>query len=254
MDSGYCGLGSRKWRCAAKFALLAGLVLSLKPAFARPCLGHDFPRPSGSAANANHGIASPKARLTLRIYNYAEVASVELASSEKVAAAIFTSLGIETYWVDCPTSQRNARAYPACDSEMGTTDLVLRILPRRMAVKLHHSYDSLGFAQTCPESEPACELNVFYHRIDELATKGYRADRVLGYVMAHEIAHVLIGPRHSDEGIMRAEWSASDLQRISLGLSLDFSSDQCSKLRQAVLRRSASPAQEDLMQANLIPR
>ena len=253
MDSGLCGLG-RKWRWAAKFAILAGLILSSQPVSAAPSHGNDFPGPSGSTANGNHAIASPRPRLTLRVYNYAEVSSPELASSERVAAAIFTSLGIETNWVDCPTSHRNARAYPACDSDMGTTDLVLRILPRRMAVKLRHSYDSLGFAQTCPESEPACELNVFYHRIDELAAKGYRADRILGYVMVHEIAHVLIGPRHSDEGIMRAEWASSDLQHISLGLSLDFTDYQSRELRLAVLRRAAPPAQQDLIQANLISR
>ena len=254
MDSGLCGLGSRKCRWAAKFVILVGLVLSTQPVSAVASRDHDSRGSSGSAANGNHAITSPRPRLTLRVYNYAQVGSAELATSEKVAGEIFASLGVETNWVDCPASKRNARAYPACDSEMGTTDLVLRILPRRMAVKLRHSYDSLGFAQTCPESEPACELNVFYHRIDELAAKGYRADRILGYVMAHEIAHVLIGPAHSEEGIMRGGWTSSDLQYISLGLSLDFTDDQSRKLRLAVLRRTAPPAHEDLIQANLIPR
>jgi len=246
VDSRLLGWGGRKWRWTAKFALLACLILSLRPAFAGP-------RPSPSAKNANQAITS-KARLTLRVYNYAGIDSASLASSEKVASAIFASLGVGTDWVDCPASRRKVRAYPTCNSDMGTTDLVLRILPRPMAVKLHHSNDSLGFAQTCSESEPACELNVFYDRIDELATKGYRADRILGYVIAHEVAHVLIGPAHSDEGIMRGEWTSPDLQHISLGLSLNFSTDQSRKLRLAVLRRAATPAQEDLIQANLIPR
>jgi hypothetical protein len=95
-------------------------------------------------------------------------------------------------------------------------------------------------------------LNIFYHRIDELAAQGYRADRILGYVMAHEIAHILIGPAHSEEGIMRAGWTPRDLQHISLGLSLDFSGEQSRKLRLAVLRRAATTAQEELIQANLI--
>jgi hypothetical protein len=235
---------------------LVGLILSLRPVTAASSRDrdHDSLGSSGSAANGNHGIASPKSRLTLRVYNYAQIGSAELATSEKVAGGIFASLGIEMDWVDCPASKRKTQADPACDSEMGTADLVLRILPRHMAAKLRHSYDSLGFAQTCPESEPACELNVFYHRIDELAAKGYRADRILGYVIAHEVAHVLIGPAHSEEGIMRGEWASHDLQHISLGLSLDFSSDQCGKLRQAVLRRAAPRVQENLIQANLIPR
>ena len=51
---------------------------------------------------------------------------------------------------------------------------------------------------------------------------------------------------------MRGDWNLSDLQRISLGLSLDFSNEQSRKLRLAVLRRAATSAQEDLIQANLI--
>jgi hypothetical protein len=197
-------------------------------------------------------VPSTGSKLTLRVYNYTGLDSASLASSERVANAIFQSVGIEPVWVDCPTSKLNAVAYQACDSPMGPADFVLRILPRHMAAKLHHSYDSLGFAQTCPDSEPACELNIFYHRIDELAAQGYRADRILGYVMAHEIAHILIGPAHSEEGIMRAGWTPRDLQHISLGLSLDFSGEQSRKLRLAVLRRAATTAQEELIQANLI--
>ena len=127
---------------------------------------------------------------------------------------------------------------------MGTTDLILRILPRRMALKLPVSGEPLGFAQQCPETEPACELTVFYFSVDELATHGYREDLVLGHVIAHEVAHVLLGPGHSEEGIMRAEWSRHDLERISWGLPLGFTSDQFSQLRYAILRRTKLPLLE----------
>jgi hypothetical protein len=85
---------------------------------------------------------------------------------------------------------------------------------------------------------PACELTVFYHRVDELATNGYRADLILGHVIAHEVAHVLIGAGHSEAGIMQGEWSRYDLQRISWGLLLDFTEKQSVQLRSAVLRRA----------------
>src|SRR5258705_8852884 len=88
------------------------------------------------------------------------------------------------------------------------------------------------------ETKPACELNVLYHQIEELGTHGYRADRIMGHAIAHEIAHVLIGPAHSEEGIMRAEWTSTDFQRISWGLSLDFTRNQSTRLRNAALRRT----------------
>jgi hypothetical protein len=186
----------------------------------------------------SHPASTPGEKLTLRVYNYAQIDPVSLARSERVTAAILENVGVEIVWVECPLSPAQFRAYPACHSDMGTTDLVLRILSYYMAMKLPTPDEPLGFAQPCPESEPACELSVFYYRVDELAANGYRADRILGHVIAHEVAHVLIGPGHSEEGIMRGEWSRYDLQRISWGLLLDFTDDQSRQLRSAVLRRA----------------
>jgi hypothetical protein len=242
----------RKCRSTFKFTLVAGSILSFGLAFSRPALGQAPPPQAALTPDLNHRTATPEAKLTLRVYNYARLDSASLVSSERVADGILENLGIATAWVDCPLSEKTPRAYLACQSQMGTTDLVLRILPRRMAMKLPRHQESLGFAQTCPETEPACELNVFYHQIDELATKGYRADRILGYVIAHEVAHVLIGPGHSDEGIMRGAWTPADLQRLSWGLSLDFTNDQSRRMRLAVLRRTTLPVQEASTQASLI--
>jgi hypothetical protein len=203
------------------------------------------------AANRSVPAPSQEVKLTLRVYNYARVDTATLASSEKVASAIFGDLGIETIWVDCALWAKQAPAYPACLSEMGPTDFVLRLLPRRMAKKLPASGEPLGFAQQCPATEPACELNVFYFRVDELAAKGYRADQILGYVIAHEVAHSLLGPGHSDAGLMRGEWSRDDLQHISWGLAMRFTSDQSRMLRSAILRRTVSPAPDLSTQAKL---
>ena len=210
-------------------------------------------RPSLGQNSLNHTPSTPLAKLTIRVYNYARTDAASLTSSEKVADAILEKTGIEAVWVNCPLSQKEAQAYPSCDSEMGTADLVLRILPRHMAAKLRLADDPLGFAQTCSETEPACELNVLYHQIEELGTHGYRADRIMGHAIAHEIAHVLIGPAHSEEGIMRAEWTSTDFQRISWGLSLDFTGNQSTRLRNAALRRTTL-APKRLLQANLVAR
>lgn len=189
-------------------------------------------------------------KLTLRVYNYAGLSPSSLKRSEKVATSILQTVRIDPVWVDCSISKLNAVAYQSCDSPMGAADFVLRILPRRMADKVRHSEDSLGFAQICPVSEPACELNLFYYRIDELAAKGYRGDRILGHVIAHEVTHVLLGSAHSDEGLMRASWTTSDLDHISLGLQLGFTDNQSTQLRIALLRRTALSSPNIFAQAN----
>jgi len=200
--------------------------------------------------SVTHTPSAPLAKLTLRVYNYARTDPASLTSAEKVADAILEKAGIEATWVNCPLSPKEVQAYPSCSSEMGTADLVLRILPRRMAIKLRHPNEPLGFAQVCGETEPACEFNIFYHQIEDLATKGYRADRILGYVFSHEIAHVLLGPAHSEQGIMRGEWTSFDLQYITWGLPLTFTADQSLKLRLALLHRSTPSTSNATTQAS----
>lgn len=236
-------------RLAGAAVLLLISILGVK-AFARPVWDDRSPR-TVRATLSTHAARSSDARLTLRVYNYARIDRVSLARSEKVASSVFEKPGIAITWVDCALSHRQFLAYPACQSDRGATDLILRILPRRMALKERASGEPLGFAQQCPDTEPACELTVFSFRVDELATHGYREDLVLGHVIAHEIAHVLLGPGHSEEGIMRAEWSRYDLQRISWGLPLGFTRDQSRQLRNAILRRMNLPDPESSTRADL---
>jgi hypothetical protein len=241
------GIRSRKRiiRCLTlEFTLLAAPLV--RPAFAQVSSEGQSPRLAAQATTMNHLGSSFDAKSSIRVYNYARVDPGELAGAEKVAAAIFENVGVQTAWIDCsvPPEEFQSQAFAACQSPMGPADLVLRILPQHMAKKLPSSEEALGSAQLCRESEPACELSVFHSRIDELASKGYRAERILGYVIAHEVAHVLIGAGHSDQGIMRGAWSRYDLQCISWGLALNFTKAQSTQLRSAVLRRTSSPIQE----------
>jgi hypothetical protein len=58
--------------------------------------------------------------------------------------------------------------------------------------------------------------------VDSCGIVRRRKGRIGGHVIAHEVAHVLIGPGHSEEGIMRGVWSPYDLQRISWGPARGF--------------------------------
>jgi hypothetical protein len=243
---------TRKRYLVLALTLVIGPILSTTPAFARPALGNVFRYGAAPATTVGHPAPTPDAKLTLRVYNYAHVDAVSLASSEKVAAEAFENLGVELVWVDCPVPKTHSREYSACQSDMGPIDLVLKILPGHMAIKLAARNDALGYAQICSEREPACELSVFYCRVEELAVEGYRTDRILGYVIAHEVAHVLLGPGHSQEGIMRGKWTRNDLQRISWGLSLDFTTDQSKQLTYAVLRRMKQPVPDTPTRVNLL--
>ena len=80
-----------------------------------------------------------------------------------------------------------------------------------------------ALAVAYPYSGCAKSITVFVDRI-RLMTKGRFPEEtsLLGYVLAHEIAHVLQGvDRHSDSGLMKAGWSQEDRTAIYEG-RLDF--------------------------------
>ena len=56
---------------------------------------------------------------------------------------------------------------------------------------------------------------VYVTRVEAMArAAGATADVLLGRVIAHELGHLLIGTaRHSSTGLMRAEWSVTELRR-----------------------------------------
>jgi len=225
-----------------------GAILPAR-AFARHSPGRGGRGEAERAAVGGRQVPSPYAKLALRVYNYAQVDRAVLSRAEKVADTVFEESGIGIVWMDC-TPLRGAN--PACPSDMRASDLVLRLLPRRMAMRLATPNEPLGFAQPCPETEPACELTVLYFRVEQLAADEHRPELILGHVMAHEVAHVLIGPGHSEDGIMRREWSREELRRMSLGLQLSFSSVQSGRLRDAVLRRIKHPIPETSTRADLV--
>ena len=246
------GQRHRNWRLVAALILVIAPILPVRTsgASAEPPPGG---RAQGTAARkAVGGRLNPRQdiRLTLRVYDYASIDPVLLLRAERVADAIFEETGIRIVWIDCTALQRPLLPNPACPSDMGASDLVLRFFPRRMAIKVMAPNEPLGFAQQCPETEPACELTVFYFRVDELAADGHRAEFLLGHVIAHEVAHVLIGPGHSEAGIMRREWSREELRRMSLGLQLGFTEGQSRRIQEAVLRRMKHPILETSTRAD----
>jgi hypothetical protein len=83
---------------------------------------------------------------------------------------------------------------------------------------------------------------VFADRVQAMAAlAGVDAGELLGRVMAHEIAHLLIGTHdHSPRGLMRGEWRASELAR-QRPADWVLSRADGMKIRQALWRRSADP-------------
>lgn len=161
--------------------------------------------------------------LIVRVYDYTRVSDKIIRKAEEVARRIYQKAGVETEWIHCPAVPGEEGRFPACRRPMSGTDVILHILPEAMEVR-GLSRDAFGYALPDAGGLPARHAYVFLHRVDEAVRRSRRTARcisrevLLGYVVAHEIGHLLLGPNsHSGCGVMRGRWSAEDLREMELG-------------------------------------
>lgn len=103
---------------------------------------------------------------------------------------------------------------PACRTPMNRSHLAVRIVPWSPK-----SGDAVfGNAFLSSDGEGAYS-DVFYDSIKKLDEEWHaRMPILLGYVIAHEIGHLLLGTNaHSWLGIMRSQWHGEELRSIAMG-------------------------------------
>lgn len=125
-----------------------------------------------------------------------------LQAAEREADGLLAPISLNSQWVDC-----TAPVVPAaCGSAHPRSDLIVRILPKALE---QADANALRIAGHSGDYDTAF---IFYDRILALRTQTRLLHVVLGHVLAHEITHLLAPEAgHSASGIMRASWSANDL-------------------------------------------
>jgi hypothetical protein len=198
--------------------------------------------------------ASPETdpKVTITVYNHAEINGNTLTDAEKTASAIFQKAGVLVAWDedDATLTRDPLQKIPTGLKPMGPSHLRLIILPRKMADRLGLRGDVAGLAPGAGADRVL--VYVFYDSVEDVASlqreavfKGrtwrcVTAEQILAEVIAHEIGHILLNLSvHTKTGIMRGNWDSNDLQDIAYGY-LDFSQAQAAVIR-AEVRRRADP-------------
>src|SRR6185369_10506350 len=128
----------------------------------------------------------------------------DLRRAEQVASRVFASIGIPVVF--------RFGAAPKSAAE-GALDIELQ-LDAKGPSQLH--VGALAYAM--PFGVSGTRIRVFCDRVNK-ASPDSRPGTVMGYVMVHEIAHVLEGvSRHSDEGVMKAHWQKQDYRQMNSGM------------------------------------
>ncbi|MCC6857597.1 MAG: hypothetical protein IT158_03495 [Bryobacterales bacterium] len=176
--------------------------------------------------------AGPGAPLQVRVlvYNYAGLPDREAGRAQREAGRIYREIGVQIEWTDCPVSGEGARP-EACHSRRGPSNFELRLLSRSMVKGLPFASTAMGYALQ-PHDGPGSLANVFAHRAADLASnRDLDQGLILGHLIAHELAHLLLGPGgHSSRGLMRDGWGKRELAWAAQG-SLTFLPAEAERIR-----------------------
>jgi hypothetical protein len=192
-----------------------------------------------AAGGSQTDASEPTLGTTLRVYNYARVAPEVLAKAEKEAERVFRKVGVHLEWLHCPFDNEELKNFPACQQEIGATDLILDILTQFKTENSNLRGTSLGFAHL--ERSTA---HVSLLRVKHLAQFGYASEpEVLGHAIAHELGHLLLNSNlHSASGIMQANWGPKELQAAA-NEDLAFTQEQAKRIRGKVVKADAGQKQ-----------
>jgi hypothetical protein len=187
------------------------------------------------AAGFSEGSRTSAPRLTVRVFNYAQVPLQTQSLGQKIAARILHRAGIVTSWLDCSLSSEGKHQLPDCNEPAAVWFLDLRLVP---CPATQFGSQTLGIAAQPQQGTPAA-AGIFYDHVEKLARGDAASAAVLlGHAMAHELGHLLLGTNsHSPAGLMRVQWSRRDLQLASAG-HLIFMAHQAASLRDETVRRS----------------
>ena len=109
-----------------------------------------------------------------------------------VSSAIFAGIGVKIQWHSPSNCPAEAIFITFSNDEPAS------LLPGALAYALPYE---------------GTHIVVFYDRVK---SKPSNLSSVLGHAIAHEIAHILQGvTRHSESGLMKANWTGEDYQRMA---------------------------------------
>ena len=164
-------------------------------------------------------------QITVVIFDEAGVPTEVLKAAADTARARFREVGVDTKWSVCRVS---ADPSEHCALSPAGTYLQAKILPPALEHGLE-SREALGYAVS-PKGERGVVSYAFYEPVKKLAeADGQSVSLVLGYVMAHEIGHML-GMKHNSTGIMKPHFDRRDLRDAGTGF-LRFTTPDVKALR-----------------------
>lgn len=171
------------------------------------------------------GVGAEKECVVVRLRGSIEVPHKTLMAAELLNVELFNAIGVAMQWKDAGRPS----ADPKC------AEIVLEFTSSSPE---HSRPGALAYAS--PYQSSGTRIRVFTDRLLRGQRTGTQAEALLGYVMAHEIGHILQGvSRHSEDGVMKAHTPTAS----TLTAKLHFSHQDVSLIHDGLARlvRSGNP-------------
>jgi hypothetical protein len=171
--------------------------------------------------------------VTIQVHDYWHVSPESLARAREIVTATYAHIGVRTEWLGVvQQDEKHPGATgrgPALRVPLAQVTVI--ILTPRMAARGHVEEGALGFAAVPVEGMGRIAYAIYDRVRDTAARAAMNEDDLLGFVMAHEIAHLLLPPAsHTQTGLMRGHWNVRDLQQTDV-LKLGFSPEEATGIR-----------------------
>lgn len=171
--------------------------------------------------------------LVIGLYDYAGLTAKETTRLTETAGLALADAGIQVVWAHCRGTLAVTPA-AACETALQANQIVMRINPSGLPSSNGDRVQHLGHTQATADGGQFASVSVPAVRA-QAAEFGIAFDLLLGYAVAHEAGHCLLGPGHSSSGLMRAAWNRKDAEEMSR-LSLHLTRQEA---RKAAARWSA---------------
>jgi hypothetical protein len=172
--------------------------------------------------------------VTIRLYDTFGMPPADLRTAMRTAETTLRSGSIYTAWVVCPPPKPvPAGNSSGCTGVPQESDLLVRIV---RAPQDSVPTDRLGFAAVDTAASRGRLATVFPERVARLAAQSRLPDGTLvGYAIAHEVGHLLLGASHAPRGLMRSRWTIAEMNR-RLPTDWRFSREEAARMSSAALQ------------------
>ena len=174
-------------------------------------------------------------QMNVAVCNLNGVSEPIVAKAKAETDLVFRSAGVTIVWRDCDT-------FPTPAELEREPWFIVRLRTGKPPLTAGPaSLDVMGKAFV--EDHGGGTMADAYFQAIQAKSEQHNGDSglLLGFVMAHELGHLLLGPGHTPEGVMQAAWGQKQMDALRQRW-LRFTEEGAARVRRALESRTASDA------------